>query len=34
MDRIHTKHDTAYEEGNIAYLTEGAVRLAGSLSEK
>ena len=34
MDRIHTKHDTAYEEGNIVYLTEGAVRLAGSLSEK
>lgn len=31
MDRIHTKRDTVYEEGNIAYLTEGAVRLATSL---
>ena len=34
MDRIHTKRDTVYMEENIAYLTEGAVRLAGSLSEK
>ena len=32
MDRIHTKHDTVYEEGNIAYLTEGAVRLVKNLS--
>ena len=28
MDRIHTKRDTVYEEENIAYLTDGAVRLA------
>ena len=34
MDRIHTKRDTVYMEENIAYLTEGAVRLAESLSEK
>lgn len=34
MDRIHTKRDTVYMEENIAYLTVGAVRLAGSLSEK
>lgn len=34
MDRIHTKRDTVYMEENIAYLTEGAVRLAGSLTEK
>ena len=31
MDRIHTKRDTVYEEDNIAYLTEGAVRLAEKL---
>lgn len=34
MDRIHTRRDTVYMAENIAYLTEGAVRLAGSLSEK
>ena len=34
MDRIHTNRDTVYMEENIAYLTEGAVRLAESLSEK
>lgn len=34
MDRIHTKRDTVYMEENIAYLTEGAVRLAESLREK
>ena len=34
MDRIHTNRDTVYMEENIAYLTDGAVRLAGSLSEK
>ncbi len=33
MDRIHTKRDTVYEEGNIAYLTEGAVQLVQSLHE-
>ncbi len=33
MDRIHTKRDTVYEEGNIVFLTEGAVRLAQSLHE-
>lgn len=27
MDRIHTVKDTVYEEGNMAYLAEGAVRL-------
>ena len=32
MDRIHTKRDTVYDEDNIAYLTEGAVRLAQSLT--
>lgn len=34
MNRIHTKRDTVYMEENIAYLTEGAVRLAESLREK
>lgn len=34
MDRIHTRRDTVYMEENIAYLTEGAVRLAESLHEK
>ena len=34
MDRIHTNRDTVYMEENIAYLTEGAVRLAGSLTNK
>lgn len=34
MDRIHTKRDTVYEEDNIAYLTEGAVRLAVYLTDK
>lgn len=33
MDRIHTKRDTVYEEANIAYLTEGAIRLAKGLSQ-
>ena len=32
MDRIHTKRDTVYMEENITYLTEGAVRLAESLT--
>lgn len=32
MDRIHTKRDTVYEEGNIAYLTEGAVKLVQNLT--
>lgn len=27
MDKIHTPRDTAYDEENIAYLVEGAVRL-------
>lgn len=27
MDRIHTRHDTVYQEENIAYLAESAVRL-------
>ena len=34
MDRIHTNRDTVYMEENIAYLTEGAVRLAGSLTNQ
>lgn len=34
MDRIHTKHDTVYQEENIAYLTDGAVKLAQSLAPK
>lgn len=33
MDRIHTKRDTVYMEENIAYLTEGAVKLAQRLTE-
>lgn len=33
MDRIHTKRDTVYDAGNIAYLTEGAVRLTAYLTE-
>lgn len=32
MDRIHTKKDTAYDETNIAFLTEGAVKLVCSLT--
>lgn len=32
MDRIHTGRDTVYMEENITYLTEGAVRLAESLT--
>ncbi len=32
MNRIHTKNDTVYEEVNITYLTEGAVRLAQNLT--
>ena len=28
MDRIHTKHDTVYNERNIEFLVQGAVRLA------
>ncbi len=27
MNRIHTKHDTVYQEENIAYLVEGSIRL-------
>ena len=34
MDRIHTKRDTEYDEENIAYLVNGAIKLAGMLSEK
>lgn len=34
MDRIHTGRNTVYMEENMADLTEGAVRLAESLSEK
>ena len=34
MDRIHTKRDTVYDEGNIAYLTEGAVKLVQNLTQQ
>lgn len=33
MDRIHTKNDTVYDEENIAYLSDGAVRLAAELDK-
>lgn len=33
MDRIHTGKDVIYDEENIAYLSEGAVRLAQRLTE-
>ncbi len=33
MNRIHTKNDVVYEEGNVAYLTEGAVRLVQNLTQ-
>lgn len=32
MDRIHTERDTVYEEGNVAYLAAGAIRLAQYLA--
>ena len=32
MNRIHTKNDTVYDEENIAYLSDGAVRLAAELA--
>lgn len=31
MDRIHTKHDTAFDESNIVYFCEAACRLTGLL---
>ena len=31
MDKIHTKHDTVFNEANIKFLTEGAVRLIDNL---
>lgn len=31
MDKIHTKHDTAFDEKNIALLTEGTLRLTQKL---
>ena len=31
MDKIHTKHDTAFEEDNIAYLTEHTVQFVESI---
>ena len=31
MDKIHTKHDTVFNEANIRFLTEGAVRLLDEL---
>ena len=33
MDRIHTKRDTVYEAGNIAFLIDGAVRLTQNLTQ-
>lgn len=32
MDRIHTKRDTVYQEENIAYLTDGCIRLTAHLA--
>lgn len=32
MDRIHTARDTVYEEENVTYLTEGAIRLAEAMT--
>ena len=32
MDRIHTSRDTVYQENNIAYLCDGAIRLLQELS--
>ncbi|MBQ7336878.1 MAG: M28 family peptidase [Clostridia bacterium] len=34
MSRIHTKHDTVYEEENLSYLCDGCVRLTRLLSEQ
>lgn len=31
MDKIHTKHDTVFNEANIKFLAEGAVRLLNEL---
>ncbi len=31
MDKIHTKHDTVFQEENIHYLTEATVKLADAL---
>lgn len=33
MNRIHTKNDTVYEEANIAWLTESALRLTKLMGE-
>lgn len=33
MNRIHTKKDTVYDEENIAYLSDGAVKLASLITE-
>lgn len=34
MDKIHTKHDTVFQEENIRFLTDGTVRLADKLIHK
>ena len=34
MDRIHTRRDTVLEEKNIQLLRDGAVALAGTLTEQ
>ena len=31
MDKIHTKHDTVFDERNIEYLTQSARRLTQKL---
>lgn len=33
MDRIHTSRDTVYQEQNISYLCDGAIRLVQELSD-
>ena len=34
MDKIHTPKDTVYDEENIEFLKEGAIRLAGIIAEE
>ena len=34
MDKIHTPRDTVYDEENIAFLKNGAIKLTKLLSEK
>lgn len=34
MDKIHTKHDTVFDERNIAYLRDSLLRFAGQFTEQ